>query len=94
MQGTSGRVGRAKQQRKEVNTMKIKRTGMFCMNSTLTRQEEIAVGRAAEIEMSENQGEAAVITRVDNFELTGGQIEKLKSIHERAAAEVKEILGW
>lgn len=74
--------------------MKIKKTGMFCLNSTHTRQDENTLGQTASVTMDENQGEAAVITRVDNFYLSDEQAAKIREIHERAAAEVMDALGW
>ena len=74
--------------------MEIKKTGMFCLNSALTRQDDITLGQTTGITMGKNQGEAAVITRVDNFELNDGQTVKIKKIHERAVAELGDVLGW
>lgn len=74
--------------------MKVVKTGMFCLNSTITRQDEITLGQKAGEVMGKNQGEASVITRVDNFDLTDEQTAKIKEIHERYAVEINAILGW
>ena len=44
--------------------------------------------------VAEENGEASVVLRVDDFDLTDEQATKLKAVHERLAAEVLEILGW
>ena len=74
--------------------MVTKETGMFCLNSTCTRQDEAKAGQGKLADSDEKLPEAAVITRVDNFPLTDEQAAKIKTIHERAAAEVRNILGW
>lgn len=74
--------------------MVTKETGMFCLNSTCTRQDEAETGPCIPAEMGGKTPGAAVVTRVDNFSLTDEQAAKIKTIHERAAAEIKIILGW
>lgn len=74
--------------------MKIKKTATFCLNTTHIRNDEEADKLKTSIYMGDNQGEAAVITRVDNFYLSDEQAAKIREIHERAAAEIKDILGW
>lgn len=75
--------------------MKVQRTGMFCLNSTITRQAESDNEQVAGITITKKDpGEAAIIMRVDNFVLSDEQAAKIKEIHERAAAELGDILGW
>ena len=77
--------------------MEIKKTGMFCLNATLTRtdvEDEKHNTEAVSWSQKKNHGEASVVLRVDNFDLTDEQATKLKAVHERLAAEVLEILGW
>lgn len=76
-------------------TMKIQRTGMFCLNSTIMRQAESNSEQVAGLTITEKDpGEAAIIMRVDNFVLSDEQAAKFKEIHERAAAELGAVLGW
>ena len=74
--------------------MEVKRTGMFCLNSTLTRQDNIMGGQTTGITMGNNQGEMSIITRVGNFELTDEKAAKIKEVHDRCVAEVNAILEW
>lgn len=73
-----------------------KETGMFCLNTTRTRQDEGDEKKetCAVALMNESLPIAAVITKVENFSLTDKQAMKIKAIHERAVAEVMEALGW
>lgn len=73
-----------------------KETGMFCLNTTRTRQgegDEKKETCAIDL-MNESLPSMAVITKVENFSLTDEQAMKIKAIHERTAAEVMEALGW
>lgn len=74
--------------------METKRTGMFCLNSTITKQGGTAEGQATGITIGNDHVEMSVITRVDNFELSEEQITKIKAVHDHTAAKIKEILGW
>ena len=77
--------------------MEIKKTGMFCLNATLTRtdaKDEKHNAEAVAWSQKKNHGESSVVLRVDDFDLTDEQATKLKAVHERLAAEVLEILGW
>lgn len=77
--------------------MEIKKTEMFCLNATLTRmdaEDEKHNTETVAWSQKKNHGEASVILRVDDFDLTDEQATKLKAVHERLAAEALEILGW
>lgn len=75
--------------------MKVQKTGMFCLNSTIMRQAESVSEQVAGITITKKDpGEAAIVMRVDNFELSNDQAAKIKEIHERAAAELGDVLGW
>ena len=76
--------------------MKTRQTGMFCLNTTHTLQGEDDVELKAGIvaAMSDDLPSTAVITKVENFSLTDEQAAKIKAIHERAAAEVMDAMGW
>jgi len=79
--------------------VKIRKTGTFCLNSTIFRQDENEPEQTA----SENQGEASVVIRmnndeaaiivhVDNFELSNEQIAQIRAIHERVVLEIAAVL--
>lgn len=74
--------------------MLIEKTGMFCLNSTMTRKDEDTAEQTTGVVLGANRGEAAATTRIDNFELTDEQAAKIKEIHERHAAEINAVLGW
>jgi len=57
----------------------------------MIRHDEAEEKLKTRIYMGENQGEAAVITRVDNFHLSDEQAAKIREIHKRAAAEINGI---
>lgn len=73
-----------------------KETGMFCLNTTRTRQDkEDETQENCLIDLSdESMPSMAVITKVENFSLTDKQAIKIKAIHEQAAADVMKTLGW
>ncbi len=74
--------------------MDTKRTAMFCLNTAMIRHDEAEEKLKTSIYMGDNKGEAAVVTRVDNFYLSDEQAAKIREIHERAAAEINNLLGW
>ncbi len=74
--------------------MVTKETGMFCLNSTYTRLDEAKAGQEMSADLDGKLPGMAVIARIDNFPLTDEQAAKIKTIHESATAEVRNILGW
>ena len=73
-----------------------KETGMFCLNTTHIRQgeDDVELKDGIVVAMSDDLPSTAVITKVENFPLTDEQAMKIKSIHERAVAEVMVPMGW
>lgn len=76
--------------------METIKTEMLCLNTAFVRHDETAKKPKTEayIGKLENEGEAVFVTRVDNFCLSNEQAEKIREIHERNAAEVRDVLGW
>lgn len=76
--------------------MTTKKTTTFVLNTAFVKKDEKAerVKTEAYIGDPDNQGEAVLITRVDNFYLSDEQSAKIREVHERAAEEIHNILGW
>lgn len=76
--------------------MEYIKTEMLCLNTAFVRHDENAKKPKTEafIGKVENEGEAVFVTRVDNFYLSDEQAAKIREIHERNAAEIRNVLGW
>lgn len=76
--------------------MDTKKNTTFVLNTAFVRKDGQVEGikTAAYTGSPDNQGEAVLVTRVDNFYLSDEQIATLREIHERAESEIRDALGW